>query len=1100
MKLACLKTWLLLASVLFSTATWSQARKISGTVTSSEDKSPLSGVSITVKGKGTVAQTNNDGKFVAEIAAGDVLVVSYVGYVTQQVSPGQENTLSIVLQPSTSKMDEVVVVGYGTQSRRKVASSVASVDRKVLQSVPRTNLATALQGTAPGIRVQQSTGQPGSTPTIVLRGGTNFNGTGSPLFVVDGVIVPSLYGLNYDDVESIDVLKDAASLAIYGARAGNGVILVTTRKGKKGKAQLSYSFRSATNYVRRNPMELMNAEDYIKWNRLGLANRYQLGKLAGDADTTNTKNQLFGAWGFGLSSGWTAPDGKYSTQLVSNNNRSLLTDPNWHLLVDKNPFNPSQMDSILYRSISQRDLEDLILQQSNLQEHYLNFSGASDQGGFSLGMGAIKDVGMVKGSTLKRLNMNFNGSLNVNKDLKISMNINGYSYKGTPSYLTADNDGGVTGGLIQRFGGIAPTVRLTHDVTGAMLPGVDGSTLGNPNYFIDKFMNKSQENRFAGALNLDYHIWKGLRFTGSLSGYMRFTTQETFNKAYQNGTGGAIVSTRATSIANARNTQYSYNGFLNYGKNIGRHSFDVAAGGEFFDRRNYIDGGSVTGAPTDFIPYLVAGTTASGVPYSSFNSWNRFASAITRANYSYDNRFFATVNVRYDGTSVLTDHYGTFSGISTGWNLHREKFFQNLKQASFISTVKPRISWGQNGTLESLGDFSTVPQYNNAGIYNGLGGFAAGGIANSGLQWEKTTSLNLGIDLGFFHDRIILIADYFSRNVFNKIQNPSIPAWTGFSSYTMNLAKLQNHGVELEIKGSVIRSAKPGGFNLDVSANFFHVKNFVKKLLPNGLERNRQGAIKVWNPDVNGYDWVAGLQEGKRVGLDEIWAPVYDGMYQTQADIDSKSNLYVSFLPYANKKIKQLGDARWRDLDKNDTIDSRDYVFVGRTTPTAQGGFSLSASWKGFSLFAQCDYSLGFMILNQPFMRGMSQVQGSQNGPVDVKNTWTTDNPNARYPRYYWANYGRNYATDASGNNPAANFWQKGNYLMIRELTLNYELPRRIFADYLQNRITGLRLFLTGSNLAYITGYNGTFPEVGGNDAGRFPLPRVLTFGLTVTL
>lgn len=1094
--------WKIAMTLLFSVwmnMAWSQQR-IVGTVTSQEDKSPLAGVSVSVKGKGTGTQTNADGKFVLDVSKGDVLVVSYVGYASREVAVGNANTLDVALQPSVSKMDEVVVVGYGTQSRRKVASSVTSVDQKVLQSVPRTNLATALQGTAAGLRVQQSTGQPGSTPTIILRGGTNFNGTGSPLFVVDGVIVPSLYGLNYDDVESIDVLKDAASLAIYGARAGNGVVLVTTRKGKKGRSSVTYSYKQATNMVRRNPVPFMSAEDYILWNRAGLRNRYLLGQLARDADTASTKNQIFGAWGFGLSSAWTAPDGKYSTQLLSSSNRALLTDPNFKMLIDKNPFNPSISDTILYRALSQRQLEDLILQQSTLKEHYLNFSGGSDQGSFSLGIGAVKDVGMVRGSTLKRMNMNFNGSLNVDKNLKVTLNINSYSYRGTPSYLTADNDGGLTGGLIQRFGGIAPTARLTHDYTGEILPGVDAGTLGNPDYFVDKYINKSQEHRFSGNVGVEYTLAKGLKLLGNMSGYMRFTTNESFTKAYINGTGGALVTTRNTSIGNARNMQYSYNGFVQYGRSIQRHTFDVTAGGEFFDRRNYADGGAVTGAPTDFIPYLTAGTTASGVPYSYFNSWNRFASGIARANYSYDNRFFLTVNVRYDGTSVLTDHYGLFSGVSAGWNMNRENFFTNSKLSKYISTIKPRYSWGQNGTLESLGDFSTVPQYNNAGIYSGYGGFAAGGIANSGLQWEKTTSSNYGIDLGLLKDRIIIIADYFDRDVFDKIQNPSLPAWTGFSSYTMNLAQLRNKGLELELKASIVRPKKQGGFSLDLGANYSTVKNYVTKLLPNGLERNRQGAFKVWVPELKAYDWVGGLQEGKRVGLDEVWAYAYDGLYRTQDDLNAKANLYVSFLPYANKRVKQLGDARWRDIDGNDTIDSRDYVYVGRTIPTAQGGFSASASYHGFSFFAQFDYSLGFMIINQSYMRGMSQVQGSQNGPVDVTKTWTETNPNAVLPRYYWANYGRNYGIDGSGNGVAANFWQKGNYLMVRELTLSYDLPKTIFTNDLRSRVSSMKVFVTGSNLAYITKYNGTFPEVGGNDVGRFPLPRVVTFGVNVSL
>ena len=233
MKIVCLKLGILLACFFISAAAWSQARRITGRVVSEEDNKPLAGVNIMVKGKTTGTQSDAAGTFSIEASDADVLVLSYTGFATQEIAVGNAASMDVTLKLDAAKLSEVVVIGYGTQSRRNVTGSVASVDKKVLQSVPRTNLATALQGTAPGLRVQQTSGQPGTTPTIVLRGGTNFDGSGSPLFVVDGVIVPTLFGLNYDDVESIDVLKDAASLAIYGARAGNGVILITTKKERR---------------------------------------------------------------------------------------------------------------------------------------------------------------------------------------------------------------------------------------------------------------------------------------------------------------------------------------------------------------------------------------------------------------------------------------------------------------------------------------------------------------------------------------------------------------------------------------------------------------------------------------------------------------------------------------------------------------------------------------------------------------------------------------------------------------------------------------------------------------------------------------------------
>lgn len=1095
----------LLALVLFSQQAYAQDKNISGTITDENGK-PMEFVAVVVKGTSTGTISAADGSFSLKIPQNaTTLVCSFVGYASLEVNADGATPLSIKMKPS-GELDEVVVIGYGEQSRRTLTGAVSSADDNVLKSVPRTNVGTALQGTVTGLRVQQNTGQPGSTPTLSFRGGTDFNGAGSPLIVLDGIIVPSLYGINMSDVESIDLLKDAASTAIYGARASNGVVLITTKKGKKGKTQVSYSYRNGTNHVRRNPIDYLSAEDYVLWNRRGIGSRFSLGKLGNDGDTTSTRNQATGAWGWANNSGWTAADGKYSTQLVSNTNRQLLTDPNWKLLVDKNPFNPSVKDSILFRSFSQREAEDMILQQSKLDDHYINFSGANDMGNFALGLGAMKDVGTVIGSQLSRLSLNFNGGLNVNKDLKISFNTSAYSDKSTPSYITSDASGALGGGIIQRLVGVAPTVRYTKDGTGEILPGVDGSFLGNPLYFKDKFINKTSEQRFSGGLNVEYTILPQLKFLASGSGFMRYTLGESFNKQYINGTGGATVSTRNTSISNNKTTQYSYNAFLQYSKYFGQHSLSILGGGEFYDYKNFASSAAGTGAATDFIPYLSAATLAAGVPSSAFNSWQRLASGIGRINYNFDSRFLATINLRYDGTSKLTtNRYGFFPGVSLGWNVQGEKFYNNSGLNKYISTLKPRISWGENGSIEPLSDFATVAVYGNVGTYNGNPGFAAGGIFNTNLKWERAQSLNFGLDMGLFDNRVTLIGDYFVRNVFDKIAGLSIPAWTGFSSFTTNLGQLQNRGVELELRTELIRPKKAGDLNVQVGANFYHVKNYVVKLPDNGLERNRQSTIRVFDPATNQIIQVAGLQEGLRVGLDEIWAPVYDGIYTSQADLDARATFFNSYLPSPNKRAKQLGDARWRDIDKNDTLDFRDLTFVGRTTPTIQGGFNGLVSWKGFSLFSQFEFAAGFKTINQLYVRGMSQVQGSQNGPVDIKNTWHPDNPTGTLPRYYWANYARNYFTDAGGATtqaaPApANFYEKGDYLALRELTLSYDMPSELFQKYLKNKIQGLRIYVAGSNLAYFTKYSGNFPDVGGNDAGRYPLPRTVTFGVNLTL
>lgn len=1115
MKSTCLKlclfsVWFLLASMVTA-----QVKRVTGKIVSEEGR-PLSGVSVLVKGKATATQTNANGAYAIDAAAGDILVFSFSGYDAREVVVGAGSVVDAGLEPKAGELQDVVVTGYGTQRRKEVTGAVSRVDPKAFEHSPSSNVATVLQGNVPGLRVQQRTGQPGTTPNISFRGGTEFSGNGTPLFLIDGVIVPSLYGLDINDVASIDLLKDAASTAIYGARAANGVVLVTTKKGTKGRTQVTYSFAKTINYTRQNPSEYLNASDYIRMNRLGLQARFRADSLDRNTNAMNTdRNQLLGSWGWAVNSGWGSPIGLYSTQLVSGLNRQLLSDPRWKLLVDPNPFNPSQMDSLIFTDLSAREREAMILQQVSTDEHSLGFSGANDQGAYALSLGTVNDNGMVIGSWLKRFNMNFNGGINVGRNLKITTNIGAYTVQQSLPYgqfNNVDPEGGAAGGLLQRFVGVAPTVRYVNDNTGEILPGPNDVTLGNPMYWSNLTTNNTNQQRFLGGVNLEYTILPFLKVLASGSGYFQYTNNNFFTKAFQQGNGGAFNTNRAASFNNTKTTQYSTNAFLQFNKVFSGHTITALAGGEFYDYRNYVNSGFSQGAPTDLIPWLTASTPPSlqgttiinpAGSSSNFNQWERISSAISRVNYSYLNRYLLTAVMRIDGSSRLKkgNYYGTFPGVSVGWNLHNEKFYAGTGLSKYLTSVKPRLSYGVNGNINSLGYFATAQVFNNAGTYNGLGGTFVNNYINSDVRWERTNSINFGADLGFINDRVTLNVDYFIRNVYDKLAGLNISSQTGFGSFTTNLGQLQNKGIELAINARVIVPNRPDGFSLDIGANYFNVKSYAKKLPFNALPGNRTSGFFVWDPKNPGQQiYVGGLIEGRRIGLDEVWAPKWNGIYTDDAKLSGDANLFNAFLPYANKRIKQLGDAQWGQVYNNDTIDSRQFQYVGRTTPQHMGGFNLSSSFKGIRLYAGFDYAFGFVVLNNQIVRGLSQVQGSQNSTTDILKTWSPTNPSGTMPRFYWANHGRNYATDASGNNPAANLWEKGDYVMLRELTLAYDLTPKLLGRYLRDRVKGLSFNVTGSNLIYLSGYSGNFPEVGGFDQGRFPLPRRLTFGVRVTL
>jgi len=1115
MKLKCLRLCLFALFVVQASAIIGQARKVNGRVLS-DDSGPLAGVSVTIKGKQGGVQTNASGEYNIEVSEGDVLLYSFSGFKSREYKVTAGAIPDITLETKVSELDAVVVTGYGTQKRKEVTGAVSTVSPKTFEHSPSTNVATVLQGNVPGLRVQQRTGQPGTTPSISFRGGTEFGGGGTPLFIVDGVIVPSLYGLDINDVASIDLLKDAATTAIYGARAANGVVLVTTKKGQKGKTRVTYSYSHTINYIRKNPSEYLSASDYIRMNRIGIQSRFRGDSIDNNTGAMNTdRNQILGAWGWAVNTGWRSAEGLYTTQLLNNQNRHLLNNPKWKLLVDPNPFNTSLIDSIIFTDLSAKEREALILQQVNTNEHNVNFSGANEQGSYALSLGTVKDNGMIIGSWLKRFNLNFNGGLNVGNHLKITTNIGAYNVEQALPYggfNNVDPEGGAAGGLLQRFVGVAPTVRYVNDTSGVVLPGPNDVTLGNPLYWSSLTVNNTNQQRFLGGINLEYTVLPYLKILASGSGYYQYTTNNFFTKAFQQGNGGAFNTNRAASFNNTRTVQYTTNAFLQFNKNFKGHTVTALAGGEFYDFKNYVSSGFSQGSPTDLVPWLTASTPPSlqgttiinpAGASSNFNQWERIASVIGRVNYTYKNRYLLTAVMRVDGSSRLKkgNYYGTFPGVSVGWNLHNENFYKGTAVSKYLSSIKPRISYGVNGNVNSLGFFATSQIYNNAGTYNGFGGTYAGSYINSDVRWERTNSLNLGLDLGILNERITLNVDYFVRNVFDKLAGLNISSQTGFGSFTTNLGQLQNKGIELAVNAKIIEPRKLNGFSLDLGVNYFHVKSFAKKLPFNGLPGNRSNGFFVWDPKNPGQQmYVGGLVEGERIGLDEVWAPQWDAIYTDLSKITSDANVYNAFLPYTNKKIKQLGDAQWHQVYKNDTIDSRQFVKVGRTTPQHMGGFNLSSSFKGIRLYAGFDYAFGFVILNNQVVRGLSQVQGSQNQTTDVLNSWSPTNPNGTMPRFYWANQGRNYATDASGNNPAANLWEKGDYVMLRELTIAYDLNEQILSKYLGNRLKGLSINITGTNLVYFSGYSGNFPEVGGVDQGKFPLPKRLTIGVRVTL
>lgn len=1045
------------------------------------DESGLSviGASVILKSdptKGTV--TDMDGNFTLKGVPSDgTLTISYIGMTTQEVAINGQTSLKVVLREDSELLDEVVVVGYTTQKRSEMTTSVSKLDTKVLESAPRSNAATALQGTIPGLRVSTTSGQPGSTPSMVLRGGTNWDGSGSPLVLIDGV-PGSFFALNSDDIASVEVLKDAASTAVYGARAANGVIIVTTKKGRQGTSSITFRSKLTTNTRPHDPMTYLTAADYVRMNRLAIK-RYQTMNVDDHNHQMAFLNGVNGA-----ATGNDILSGPYTTGYLTDANRHLLQFPEWHTI--KDPLDPTR--DLIFQD---NNFADSFYQPAFSQDYSINASGGNDKGTYYLGLGFLDDQGLVIGSGFKRFSATFNGSYNITDRLKVSSGIiYAYSNQSSP-YDTIYN-------LFQRSAGLAPTSRKWY-------ANEDGSNsdkphpalqlgFGNPQYYWDKFENYNLEQRFTGNVQVDYKIMDGLTISLRGSHFIINNTDEDFDHAYINN--GKLNTTRRSSVEYARTMRNQMTGTLNYRNTFAeKHNLAGLLGLEYF-REDYFSMSAATkGSPTDLIHTMNAGAEADGKP-SSYRTKYAIGSLFGQFNYDYDYKYLLGLTFRYDGTTRLAEEkFGFFPGVSLGWNAHNEDFYKESVISDVINTLKPRISYGVNGNVDVLGNFTVYGLYAGNGTYDSQAGYVNTNLPNFPLRWERSTTLNFGLDLAFLQNRIKLTTDAFIRDVQDKLADKTLAYWSGFSTIRTNNGTLQNRGIEVSLDADIIKTKD---WHWSVNTNFAHIVSYAKKLPDNGIPNNRQGGVEIVDPnDPSKTIWVGGQQQGQRLGYDLVTAYVADGIYRTQADLDAHKGRKVQFAKYPG--IQNLGDTRWKDLNGDNVIDSKDRQVMGRTTPWLTGGLSSSLSWKGLSLYVKTDFALGHLLWNGRYIKGIAQTQGNQNGPSDILNTWSEENPDAALPSFTFTDPQKNFMAaggdqGSQWSGSSANL-QKGDYLSLREITLSYSYDK----PFLNNVIKNARVYLTGANLYYFTAYNGDLPEVGVWSAASYPLPRTFTLGFNLT-
>lgn len=1086
------RQWLAFIFLTVSAGLYSQST-LTGNVTDAQQL-PLPGVNIFIKGTDDGTQTDFDGNYTIEINSGETLVFSFVGHTTQEVVFDGQTNLNIIMIEEAALLDEVVITGYGAQSRATLTTSVSKLDTEILETSTRSNAATALQGTIAGLRVTNNTGQPGSTPEMVIRGGSTFDGTGEALILIDG-IPSSFYALNADDVESIEVLKDAAATAIYGSRSANGVILVTTKKGKAGKSSINYKFRYSWN-KQRDDQEYLTAVDFINYNRQGHAYAEQV------LDNPNFIRQFING-DHSFATGGNTTNSPFTTQLLTADNQYLLSQPGWSSIPDI--LDPSQ--EILF--YDNKNVGDRIYQDSNTKDHYLSFDGGNDKGTYYLGLGALDNDGLILGSGFKRISGNFSGSYKIKENVKVNSTVL-YSHSQLgQSPLGSDNT------VFRRFQGQAPTSRdydNNPDGTWSDTYAVgQNQGFGNPLYYQDKFVRKNLEQRFSASVGLDWEIIENLDLAIKGSHFTINNHKESFNRAYRVGsTTGPLRTGREAAVSLDRTLRDQLTGTLNYTFGFDNHHFDALIGGEYYKDNIFLTNAGTRNSPSDLIETLNAAPEANGVPFS-FESEQVIVSAFGRLLYDFNNKYLFGFTFRYDGSSRLGNtKYGFFPGLSAGWNVHNEDFYMNSSIVNTISRIKPRLSYGVNGDVNSItrqgqpyyaGNYAVFGSYSDQGIYNGQTGYANTTPATLDLGWERSTTFNAGLDISFFKNRLTLITDVYSRDIKDKISDLTLPYYSGFSFIRTNNGTIRNKGFELELQADIIKN---DDWSWNVGLSYSKNKNYVIDLPENDNDLNRQNGTLIWNPETNEEQWVGGLQEGQRMGTDLVVAYIQDRIYTDQADADADNGITDEIMPGASRNQRWAGDVKWVDQNGDGVINSLDRKVIGRTTPQYYGGFTSNLRWKNLNLFVKSDFAGGHLVWNHIRAKGYGQTQGNLNQPIEVRDSWTPTNTETNWPRMVFVNAAKNVWRGSESSDPnnssslqnAGNnqFWENGDYLAIREVTLNYNFDKDLFKGVIE----GLNLFVTGSNIYYFKSMSGDTPETGGVQYGSFPMPKTYTIGFNV--
>lgn len=1022
-------------------------RTISGVVTDDQGEA-LPGVSVVVKNSQLGTSTNVDGTYQLTVPDGEqILVFSFVGYLPQEKAIGNESTLNIALQADTKSLEEVVVVGYGTQKRANVTAAIASVPMSEVKDMPVSNVATALQGKIPGVVIQQNNGTPGSTPSIKVRGFGSISAGNAPLIVVDGNIVSaSIFStLNPNDIESIDVLKDASSTAIYGSKGSNGVMLITTKKGKSGKPMVNLDVFTGFQQISKK-IDLINSQQFAEFGRDASNNAYLDNVKGANISDPNSARP--------------------SDYLRYRYPRGEVFD--WFNFED-----PAKVAALPYV-----DYQDEVFRTAKMSSYQLSASGGTDKARYSISGGYLQQDGIIRRSSLDRYTLRANVEVNVLPALKIGLNLN-------PSYKIQQEvrDAGHWGdnAVVNSALSVMPMIPIyaadgSYTSQTAFAAPYNYPGITNPVANITEFNSQYLTAALLGNTYAELSLFKD--FTYRVSGNVNFTGNR--RNAYRTSKmplNQILPPSVSTGTAfSEQSLSWLFNQTLNYSKSLNDiHNFDVLVGMESTRLQFQESQGTASSFPNDVVETLNGSASGTTTTASSARVENASASYFARANYNYRGKYLVNVSVRRDGSSIFgsENRWGTFPAASLGWRISEEAFAKNI---SAVSEAKLRVSYGLagNNAFNTYYPYVATLRSDNYSFNNNLvNGLAPNSLANPQLGWERSQQFDAGIDLGLFANRIFLIVDYYQRTTRDLLLSVNVPTVTGFGTAVKNIGKMDNRGWEFGLNTRNPTKSLVWNTSLNISFN----RNKVLALGPTGDPIRSSSGIGETNITQ------IGAPIGSFYGYKQI------GVFKDQADLDS----------YPHDPTSKPGDVKYEDVNGDNKINANDRTIIGNNQPDFIYGMTNTFNYKGFDLSIAIQGSQGGEILNLS-RRFFENLEGNANQLSTVLTRWRSpENPgDGITPR---AN-----ARTTGNNNAVSTRWvEDGSYLRVQNVSLGYQLPVSLIG---KAKLQQVRIYASAQNLFTFTKYLNFNPEVsnyegpltGGVDYGMYPLAKTFTLGINIGL